>query len=182
MIAPTPIKDEALLDAIQEIMDQNVKDADELMRKMRVRRRIISTMIKLFSVLFAVVMATVLVRMYWPLVVTDYDRASIETRKCIFKVGERTVQGTRSYDYRYMTVLGHRIYMTKDVDIAQETRLDISGNGMTIVLQKAGEESKTKIIGDGEKFRQLLEQADSYTFFMDGGKNTAVISYGDLCK
>lgn len=114
--------------------------------------------------------------------VTSYDKYGMDTRPCMGKVGERTITGTRTYGYRYMTVLGYKIYMTPEKEVEQETRLDISGNGMTILGMQADGTLQKTMISDGERYRQLLHPADSYTFFMDGGKNTAVIAYTDLCK
>lgn len=115
-------------------------------------------------------------------IVTDYDKFGMDTRNCIAKVGERTITGTRSYSYRYMTVLGHKIYMTPESEVKQETRLDVNFNGMTILATSASAPVEKYSISDGVKERPLLNRADSYTFFMDGGKNTAIISYNTLCK
>lgn len=115
-------------------------------------------------------------------IVTDYNRYGMDTRQCISKVGERTITGSRTYSYRYMTVLGHKIFMTPEKEVEQETRLDVTGNAMTILGTKLDGSIEKTMIADGEKYRQLLKPADHYTFFMDGGKNTAIIAYNTLCK
>lgn len=115
-------------------------------------------------------------------IVTDFNKYGMDTRQCISKVGERTITGSRTYSYRYMTVLGHKIFMTPEKEVEQETRLDVTGNGMTILGTKLDGTIEKTMISDGEKYRQLLKPADHYTFFMDGGKNTAIIAYNSLCK
>lgn len=115
-------------------------------------------------------------------IVTDFDKYGTDTRPCISKVGERTITGTRTYSYRYMTVLGHRVFMTPEKEVEQETRIDVTGNAMTILGTKLDGSIEKTMIADGEKYRQLLKPADHYTFFMDGGKNTAIIAYNSLCK
>lgn len=115
-------------------------------------------------------------------VLPDYDKYAQDLRPCIFKVGERTITGQRSYEYRYMTLFNHKIVMTPSSEVQQETRLDITGNGMTILGSHAGAAPDKLIISDGERYRQLLKRADDYTFFMDGGKNTAIVAYSDICK
>jgi hypothetical protein len=134
----------------------------------------------LFACLLALAATTLYV--YKDRIVTQYDKFGMDTRSCISKVGERTITGTRTYSYRYMTVLGHKIFMTPENEVQQETRIDVSGNGMTILGTKADGTVDKTMISDGEKFRQLLKPAETYTFFMDGGKNTAVIAYNELCK
>mgnify|MGYP003482363262 CR=1 FL=1 len=169
-------------DALSEFMEKNRTSAELLAKRVRRSKRIMFW--SFIVMVFASVIATAGLYAYfnWQKYVTDYDRLGMDTRACIFKVGDRTITGTRTYTYRYMTVLGHRIFMTPEAEVEHETRIDIDGKGMSIVMNTAGEKHKTKIIGDGEKYRQFIDRADTYTFFMDGGKSTAVLAYGEICK
>lgn len=168
------------------------KDLDAEMRKRISTRRRRRIRAKIYTVLLWTVvtfLACWAAYLQWPRFVEyalpAYDKYGQDYRPCIFKVGERTVTGQRSYSYRYMNLFGYKIFMTPDAEVQQETRLDIAFNGITIVGNiKAGSawESKKLQIEDGEKYKQLLPYADTYTFFMDGGKNVATVSYSDICK
>jgi hypothetical protein len=186
-----PQQPDAVLDnALNEVIDAEV---DAIMKKDREdsalfeKRKRRSKRIMFWAAAIAIVGSLLgLVALYfyffWKDYVTDYDKYGSHTANCIFKVGERTMNGTRNYSYRYMTVLGYKIYMTPANEIEEETRLDIDGNSLTILLTEEGKETRKEYVANGEKFRKFLPKADAYTFFMDGGKNTAIISYKDLCK
>lgn len=175
-------------------LEDEQKDLDKNMREKLERRANLAAKAKeiahrtyrfclwallVFSLLTAI--ASVLY-VYKDKIVTDYDKFGMDTRNCIAKVGDRTITGSRTYAYRYMTVLGYKIFMTPEKEVEQETRLDVTGNSMTILGTKLDGSIEKTMIGDGEKYRQLLKSADHYTFFMDGGKNTAIIAYNALCK
>lgn len=166
-----------------------LEDLDKDMKE-RLNRRAIKAMaaragrILLWVVLVVTLLGFVGTALYVNIdkIVTDYDKFGMDSRECIAKVGERTITGTRVYSYRYMTVLGHKIYMTPQSEVKQETRIDVSGNGMTILASSNGVPIEKYNISEGEKYRQLLKPAESYTFFMDGGKNTAILAYNQICK
>jgi len=167
------------------IIQKESDDSLQFMQRVRRSKRVMFwakvTMV-IASLLALLGMVILYFYMFWPKYITDFDKYGSHTATCVFKVGDRTVNGTRTYGYRYMTVLGYRVYMTPADAIEEETRIDIVGNGMTIILQDGGEPIKKEFISDGERFRKLLNRADSYIFFMDGGKNTARVEYKDLCK
>lgn len=113
-------------------------------------------------------------------IVQDWDRYGSHQTQCIFKVGERTVKGTRDYSYRYYTILNWKFYNTAEQK--EETRIDISGNGMTILAHMPDGTSNKQEVSDGERYNQRIDVADSYSFFMDNGKNAATVSYKSMCK
>lgn len=112
-------------------------------------------------------------------IVPAWDKYTSAQKNCIFKVGERTVTGTRTVSYRYYQILNWRAHDESAVET--ETRLDIAGNGMTVIQYVDGKAEKLAI-SDGEKYRPLLKPADRYSFFMDNGKNFAELSFNDICK
>ena len=118
----------------------------------------------------------------WRTYVTDYDAYGYDTRTCRIQVGENVLTGTRTYGYRFMTVLGHRIFMTPDSEMDQETRIDITGIGMTIIMHMSDGTDRQKTIKDGEKFRQFLDRADAYSFVMDGENVAAAVKSKNLCR
>jgi hypothetical protein len=112
-------------------------------------------------------------------IVPAWDKYTSAQKNCIFKVGERTVTGTRTVSYRYYQILDWRAHDESTVET--ETRLDVSGNGMTVIQYVNGKPEKLAI-SDGEKYRQLLTPAEKYSFFMDNGKNFAELSFNDICR
>jgi hypothetical protein len=178
--------DHALNEVLDAELETILKNDREDSAKFEKRRRL-AKRIQFWAIAIAVVgsllgMVALYGYFFWKDYITDYDKYGSHTSNCVFKVGERTMTGTRNYSYRYMTVLGYKIYMTPASEIDEETRLDIDGNAMTVLLTETGKETRKEFVANGEKFRKFLPKADSYTFFMDGGKNTAIVSYKDLCK
>lgn len=112
-------------------------------------------------------------------IVPAWDKYTSAQKNCIFKVGERTVTGSRTVSYRYYQILNWRAH--DENTVSTETRLDVSGNGMTVIQYIDGKAEKLAI-SDGEKYRQLLAPAEKYSFFMDNGKNFAELSFNDICK
>jgi hypothetical protein len=112
-------------------------------------------------------------------IVPAWDKYTSAQKNCIFKVGERTVTGTRTVSYRYYQILNWRAHDESTVET--ETRLDINGNGMTVIQYVDGKAEKLAI-SDGEKYRPLLKPAEKYSFFMDNGKNFAELSFNDICR
>lgn len=112
-------------------------------------------------------------------IVPAWDKYTSAQKNCIFKVGERTVTGTRTVSYRYYQILDWRAHDESTVET--ETRLDINGNGMTVIQYIDGKAEKLAV-SDGEKYRPLLKPAERYSFFMDNGKNFAELSFNDICK
>lgn len=112
-------------------------------------------------------------------IVPAWDKYTSAQKNCIFKVGERTVTGTRTVSYRYYQILNWRAHDESTVET--ETRLDINGNGMTVIQYVDGKAEKLAV-SDGEKYRPLLKPAEKYSFFMDNGKNFAELSFNDICK
>uniref|UniRef100_A0AB39CDN8 Uncharacterized protein n=1 Tax=Pseudomonas phage HRDY3 TaxID=3236930 RepID=A0AB39CDN8_9VIRU len=113
-------------------------------------------------------------------VVQDWDRYASPVSNCIFKVGDRTVRSTREVSYRYYTVFGWRFYDTKTVEEKNWVELP---NSASSVLAHLPDGSYRKITtSDAENGRYPLPIADTYSFFMDNGKNLAVVSYKEMCK
>lgn len=115
----------------------------------------------------------------WQMIVPAWDKNATSTKNCIFKVGTQTVTGTRTSIYRFYQVLNWQFHDVSTMET--ETRIDVSGNGMSVLQYIDGKPEKL-IISDGEKYRQLLKVADHYAIFMDSGKNAADISFNDMCK
>lgn len=115
----------------------------------------------------------------WQQIVPAWNKNATATKNCIFKVGSQTVTGTRTSIYRYYQILDWQFHDEKTVET--ETRIDVSGNGMSVLQYIDGKPDKL-VISDGEKYRQLLKVADHYAIFMDNGKNAADISFADMCK
>jgi len=113
-------------------------------------------------------------------VVQDWDRYASPTSKCIFKVGDRTVQGGREKSYRFYTVLGWQFFDTRSVQ--EKTYIELPSSAASVLAHMADGSYQKVSTTDGENGRYPLPQAESYSFFMDGGKNSAVISYRELCK
>lgn len=113
-------------------------------------------------------------------IVQDWDRYGSHQSQCIFKVGERTVKGTRDYSYRYYTVLGWKFYDTKQQ--TEETRIDPADSDITILAHMPDGTSKKQEMSDGKRWNPRIEIAESYSFFMDNGKNAATVSYKTMCK
>lgn len=166
----------------QSELDQDMKERLNSRRMKAIAAR--TGRILLWVILILALLASAGAALYMNIdkIVTDYDKYGSDKTDCIAKVGERTITGTRSYSYRYMTVLGYKIFMTPQSEVEQETRIDVNGNGMTILATRDGKATEKYVISDGEKERRLLKPADSYTFFMDGGKNTAILAYNQICK
>lgn len=165
--------------ALDEIISQDRVAADKFARKARWSRWVFR-MYFLLALLGLIGLAGAVGWTYRANIVQDWDRYGSHQSNCIFKVGERTVKGTRDYSYRYYTILNWKFYDTTKQ--TEETRIDISGNGMTILAHMPDGTSKKQEVSDGERYNQRIEIAESYSFFMDNGKNAATISYKTMCK
>lgn len=165
--------------ALDEIINQD-RDAEKKFARKARRARWIFRIYFLLALLGLLGLAGAVGWTYRTAVVQDWDRYGSHQSQCIFKVGERTVKGTRDYSYRYYTILNWKFYDTTQQ--TEETRIDISGNGMTILAHFPDGTSKKQEVSDGERYNQRLEIAESYSFFMDNGKNAATVSYKTMCK
>lgn len=165
--------------ALDEIINQDRDAAKKFERKAR-RAKWIFRLYFLVALLGLLGLAGAVGWTYRSAIVQDWDRYGSHQTQCIFKVGERTVKGTRDYSYRYYTILNWKFYDTREQ--TEETRIDISGNGMTILAHMPDGNSKKQEVSDGERYNQRLEIADSYSFFMDNGKNAATVTYKSMCK
>lgn len=165
--------------ALDDIINQDRDEAAQFARKAR-RARWIFRLYFLVALLGLIGLAGAVGWTYRAAIVQDWDRYGSHQTNCIFKVGERTVKGTRDYSYRYYTVLNWKFYDTAEQK--EETRIDISGNGMTILAHLPDGTSKKQEVSDGERYNQRIEAADSYSFFMDNGKNATTVSYKTMCK
>lgn len=147
---------------------------------LRLKQRVRAFMMAVWALIFlAMVGAGAWAYYNFKTIVPAWDKYTSAQKNCIFKVGERTVTGTRSISYRYYQILNWRAH--DESTVSTETRLDVSGNGMTVIQYVNGKAEKLAI-SDGEKYRQLLAPAEKYSFFMDNGKNFAELSFNDICK
>lgn len=146
----------------------------------RLKQRVRAFMMAVWSLVFlGMVGAGVWGYYNFKTIVPAWDKYTSAQKNCIFKVGERTVTGTRTVSYRYYQILDWRAHDESTVET--ETRLDINGNGMTVIQYIDGKAEKLAV-SDGEKYRPLLKPAERYSFFMDNGKNFAELSFNDICK
>lgn len=170
---------EAAEQALDEIIQKDKDDKAKYDRKARWSRWVFRLYF-LVALLGLIGLAGAVGWTYRANIVQDWDRYGSHQSNCIFKVGERTVKGTRDYSYRYYTVFNWKFYDTTQQ--TEETRIDISGNGMTILAHMPDGTSKKQEVSDGERYMQRIDPAESYSFFMDNGKNAATVTYKTMCK
>lgn len=109
---------------------------------------------------------------------TRVTATNIDLRRCIAKVGEMNVTGTRTFDYPYTEIFGFRFIDTGH--IIESTRMNLNGNAITVVGQ-LGDSWWAIPIGAGEQGNQLLKPADNYTFVIEG-KHAGVVEYNSFCR
>lgn len=165
--------------ALDEIISQSKEDDAKFARKAR-RARWIFRLYFLVALLGLIGLAGAVGWTYRANIVQDWDRYGSHQTQCIFKVGERTVKGTRDYSYRYYTILNWKFYDTAEQK--EETRIDPSDSDITILAHMPDGTSKKQEMSDGKRWNPRIETADSYSFFMDNGKNAATVSYKTMCK
>lgn len=174
-----PSQSDDVDEALAAILEKNRKGAALYEQKMRNARWILRIWLFVSTVgLFALLGAVGWT--YRDRVVQDWDRYDSPTSKCVFKVGDRTVHGGREKSYRYYTVFGWRFYDTRTVQ--EKTYIELPSSAASVLAHMADGSYQKVSTTDGENGRYPLPQADSYSFFMDGGKNSAVITYRELCK
>lgn len=113
-------------------------------------------------------------------VVQDWNKYGSHETQCIFKVGDRTVKGNREYSYRYFTIFNWRLYDLRHME--EKTFVDMPNNGVSVLAHMSDGTHPKVNVKDAEPGRYPLPRAEAYSFFMDNGKNSDVISYKDMCK
>lgn len=101
----------------------------------------------------------------------------VDTRSCLFKVGNVELTGTRTYSYPSTEIFGVRFIDTKHID--EKTKLNLNGSPLTIIGQDSDKWWAVNI-DQGERGVQVLKPADSYSFIM--GKQVGVVAYRALCN
>lgn len=165
--------------ALDDIINQDRTAQEKYERKAR-RTRWIFRLYFLVALLGLTSLAGAVGWTYRASIVQDWDRYGSHQTQCIFKVGERTVKGTRDYSYRYYTILNWKFYDTAEQK--EETRIDPSDADVTILAHMPDGTSHKQEMADGKRWNPRIENADSYSFFMDNGKNAANVSYKNMCK
>lgn len=165
--------------AIDEIINQDRDAANKFARKARWSKWVFRLYF-LVALLGLIGLAGAVGWTYRANIVQDWDRYGSHQSQCIFKVGERTVKGTRDYSYRYYTVLNWKFYDTTQQK--EETRIDYADTDITILAHLPDGTSTKQEMMDGKRWNPRIENADSYSFFMDNGKNAATVSYKTMCK
>lgn len=112
--------------------------------------------------------------------VQAWDKYGSHTATCIFKVGDRTMKGTRDYSYRYYIVFNWKFYDMRTVE--EKTFIEMPSSASSILAHNADGTHQKLNISDGEPGRYPLAPAKSYSIFTDNGKNAAVVTYADMCK
>lgn len=112
--------------------------------------------------------------------VQAWDKYGSHQTNCIFKVGERTMKGTRDYSYRYYIVFNWKFYDMRTVE--EKTFIEMPSSASSILAHNADGTHQKLNITDGEPGRYPLAPAKSYSIFTDNGKNAAVVTYVDMCK
>lgn len=164
---------------LREALDRALTDAKDFQKKQRKARWIFRIWLVL-STLGMIALLGVVGWMYRGQVVQDWDRYGSNSANCIFKVGDRTVRGVREYSYRYYTIFNWRIYDMRQLE--EKTFIEMPNNGASVLAHLSDGTHPRVTVKDAEPGRYPLPHADSYSFFMDNGKNTDVISYKDMCK
>lgn len=165
--------------AIDEIINQDRDAANKFARKARWSKWVFRLYF-LVALLGLIGLAVAVGWTYRANIVQDWDRYGSHQSQCIFKVGERTVKGTRDYSYRYYTVLNWKFYDTTQQK--EETRIDYADTDITILAHMPDGTSTKQEMMDGKRWNPKIENAESYSFFMDNGKNAATVSYKTMCK
>jgi hypothetical protein len=101
----------------------------------------------------------------------------IDDRSCEFSIGNREMTGIRTYSYPYTEIFGFRFIDTSTIE--EKTTINIRGDAMTVVGHSSTGWWAINI-GTGEIGKQVIKNAESYTFVM--GKAVNVIPYRQLCK
>lgn len=109
-----------------------------------------------------------------------WDKYGSHTANCIFKVGDRTMKGTRDYSYRYYIVFNWKFYDMRTVE--EKTFIEMPSSASSILAHNEDGTHQKLNISDGEPGRYPLAPAKSYSIFTDNGKNAAVVTYADMCK
>jgi hypothetical protein len=103
---------------------------------------------------------------------------NVMTRTCSAQVGSNTFTGTREFSYLVKTLFGFQLIDKSQVE--ESTKLDIRGSKVNIIGLKDGKFAWRRNITDGERYDQLLKEADTYILFTD--KETTVVPYELFCK
>lgn len=109
----------------------------------------------------------------------------VDTRPCNIPIPgtDSSLRGQREYGYTYYEFNGWRWYSANTVE--EKTRINTVGDPMTIIGISEGESSEAswlKNIDMGERYSQLLENKDRYTFVIGDKRYIAVVDYEAMCK
>ena len=113
-------------------------------------------------------------------IVPAWDKYETNEVQCVFKVGERTMKATREYSYRYYQILDWKFYDTTKQK--EKTTIELPRNAASVLMHMHDGTHERLSIGDAQEGRYPLPQADSYSFFLDNGKNADVVSYQQMCR
>lgn len=113
------------------------------------------------------------------------QKSVTDFRECRIPIpgSEDYITGTRSYSYKYSQFGDWRWLDTTTIE--EETRINIEGNGMTIIGTSAGKSSReswTKNIDIGERYSQPLQREERYTFVIGSKRQIVVIDYNEMCR
>lgn len=102
-----------------------------------------------------------------------------DSRSCViaFPNGEK-LEGTRTYAYRYSELFGWRLYDSNTV--VTETRLNIVGESVSIA--GVAKENWSINIVEGERYKQLIQPADTYVVMLGKERVTAFVTDKNMCK
>jgi hypothetical protein len=115
---------------------------------------------------------------YWASTQVIKSRTTV-SKTCSTPFGkDGTITGTREYSYLTHSLFGYE--MVDKSQVEEKTKVDIRGNKIDIIGLQGGKYAWRRNVGEGERYDQLLRDADTYIFFDD--KATAAIPYSEFCK
>lgn len=181
---------------ILSIDQQNRQARATMLRKIRLKKKPVEDrkeraaplwMVRLFKTIgvLAVVLGllTIMAFIAWDnrdRYVQAWDKPGWHNKECIFKVGDRTVRGVREFSYQYYTVFGWTFHDTNQQK--EKTFIEMPSSAASILAHMPDGSGLKLSTSDGEKGRYPIERADSYSIFMDNGKNAAVVTYQEMCR
>lgn len=165
---------------VSSIRDETVGSAAAKAAKMATKYRVnpfVRLVLWLMSFIF-IVLTVGTIMAAW--IIENYTVSGrvIDNRPCELKQDGLEITGTRSYSYINNELFGFRWSRTSDIN--ERTVVNVSMNGLTVVMQTNGEKSKTMRRGEGEGGIMILPKADYYAFYSNG--RATGTTHGELCK